>query len=385
MQEFQPPRFLQGIGKSPIRQITDRARPGDISFGLGEPDLPTPEVIRQAAIRVISEERNGYTVQAGLLALRECVVGEYPQLKLTPEQVIITAGSQEAMYLALMTLVGAEDEVLLPDPGFVAYPTIVQMAGGKPIFYQLPAAQDFSFDAEAFRARLSPRTKVVVCTSPSNPTGRVLSRADLAAMAEALRDTGIFVLSDEIYRDLYYTTERPASISEWYGRTIVISGLSKAMCMTGWRLGWMCGDEAVMESALLLHGYVTTCAATVSQKAALAHWTDEAKVAREEIRLTFQKRRDHLLDLIASELNVRAVVPEGAFYTMVDISSYGTSLEVAYRLLTHGVVTVPGSPFGVESEGFLRVSFCADEEKLTEGVRRMKQGLSAMSSRSVNW
>jgi len=379
MSEFVPPPFLRGVGKSPIRRITDRAKPGDISFGLGEPDLPTPDVIREAAIRAIREEQNGYTLQAGLPALRQCVADAYPEMKLSADQVVITAGSQESMYLTLMTMIKEGDEVLLPDPGFVAYPTIVQMAGGVPVFYRLPAAQDFSFDAADFRAKVTAKTKVVMCTSPSNPTGRTLSAADLEVIADALRGTDAFVVSDEIYRDLYYSDERPASISSIYDRTIVISGLSKSMSMTGWRLGWVCGHEAIIKGALILHGYVTTCASTISQKAALVAWTDDAMKAREGIRATFRKRRDHLLELIDSELGVRAVTPDGAFYTMVDISAYGTSLEVAEGLLNHGVVTVPGSPFGKESEGFLRVSFCGEIDKLTEGVRRMKAGLQTIA------
>ena len=166
MKQFQPPAFLRGIERSPIRAITDRAKPGDISFGLGEPDLPTPEVIRREAMRVIQEEQNGYTLQAGLPALRERVAQDYPHLNLSTDQVIITAGSQEAMYLALMTLVEAGDEVLIPNPGFVAYPTITRMAGGRPTFYQLPATSDFSFDLDDFKLHLSSKTKVVVCTSP---------------------------------------------------------------------------------------------------------------------------------------------------------------------------------------------------------------------------
>ena len=376
MKQFVPPPFLQGIEKSPIRSITDRAKPGDISFGLGEPDLSTPEVIRRAAIRVITEEQNGYTLQAGLPALRELITGDYPHMKLTTDEVIVTAGSQEALYLALMTLIGEGDEVLLPDPGFVAYPTIVRMAGGVPVYYRLPAAGDFAFDADELRRKVSPRTKAVVCVSPSNPTGRTLSAANLEAIAEALRDTDAFVISDEIYRDLYYTAERPASISTFHKRTIVLSGLSKSMSMTGWRLGWMCAEEAVIRSALILHGYVTTCASTVSQKAALAAWTPEGENARADIRKTFHQRRDYLLSLISRELGLRAVAPDGAFYTMVDTSSYGSSMEVAEKLLDHGVVTIPGAAFGNQSEGFLRVSFCADNDKLAEGVRRIKDALT---------
>ncbi|HEY8184695.1 MAG TPA: aminotransferase class I/II-fold pyridoxal phosphate-dependent enzyme, partial [Pyrinomonadaceae bacterium] len=186
MKQFQPPAFLRGIEKSMIRRFSDRAGPGFISLGLGEPDLPTPEVIRRAAIQVIEEEKNGYTLQAGLPALRERVAADYPHLNLSPDQVIITAGSQEALYLALMTLVEAGDEVLIPDPGFVAYPTITQMAGGRPVFYRLPSTKDFGFDLDAFSKQVKSTTKAVFCTSPSNPTGRALTKEDLREIAQVV-------------------------------------------------------------------------------------------------------------------------------------------------------------------------------------------------------
>jgi aspartate/methionine/tyrosine aminotransferase len=251
------------------------------------------------------------------------------------------------------------------------------MAGGTPKFYRLPAARGFAFDAEEFRRQLSPKTRVVVCVSPSNPTGRVLSRDELGAMAAALEGSGAYVLSDEIYRDLYYADERPASVSEFRPeRAVVIGGLSKSMSMTGWRLGWLCGDAEVVRSALVLHGYTTTCASTVSQKAALAAWTDEGAAARAQSRATFRERRDYLTALLARELSLRAVTPEGAFYTMVDVGGYGDSMSVAERLLANRVVTVPGAAFGAEGEGYLRVSFCADLPVIAEGVRRMKEALS---------
>jgi aspartate aminotransferase len=385
LREFQSPTFLRGIEKSPIRRITDRAQPGDISFGLGEPDLPTPDVIRREAMRVIREEQNGYTLQAGLPALREHVASDYPYLNLLTDQVIITAGSQEAMYLALMTLVEAGDEVLIPNPGFVAYPTITRMAGGRPTFYQLPATSDFGFDLDDFKLRISSKTKVVVCTSPSNPTGRTLTSEELRSMAQAVEDSGsgAYMISDEIYRELYYTPARPSSISEFYPQTIVISGLSKSMSMTGWRLGWICGDKAVISNALVLHGYVTTCASSISQKAALAAWTREAEQARHQHRRIFQQRRDYLLPLIQGEAGLRCVAPDGAFYTMVDISRYGLSVEIAEAMLEAGVVTVPGGAFGSEGEGFLRVSFCADLPVLAEGVARMGAALKKLEKRQA--
>jgi aspartate aminotransferase len=376
MKPFQPPPFLRGIEKSAIRKISDRATPRCISLGLGEPDLPTPDFIRQAAIRVIQQEQNGYTLQAGLPALRQFVASSYPHLNLSADEVVITAGSQEALYLALMTLVQPGDEVLLPNPGFVAYPTITQMAGGRAVYYRLPAEDNFALDIEDFLRAVNEKTKVVICTSPSNPTGRAFSRDELRAIARAVEESGsgAFIISDEIYRELYYTPECPASISEYYANTIVISGLSKSLSMTGWRLGWICGNKDVISSALILHGYVTTCASTVSQKAALAAWSEEAEAARASHRETFRARRDHLLQLLSRE-KLTAVVPEGAFYTMVDLRDYGSSMEVAETLLDFGVVTIPGSAFGSESEGFLRVSFCADLPVLEEGVRRIAAGL----------
>ncbi len=363
-----------------IRKISDRAKPGSISLGLGEPDLPTPEVIRREAVRVIQEEQSGYTLQAGIPALRKQIAGDYPHMNLDNDQVIVTAGSQESLYLILRILVEEGDEVLMPDPGFIAYPMITKLVGGREVRYRLPACADFAFDVDDFKSKINARTKVVICISPSNPTGRALSRADLQAMADAVYASGsnAFIISDEIYRELYYTPARPASISEFYPRTIIVSGFSKSMRMTGWRLGWLAGDREVMKAALVLHGYVVTCASSISQKAALAAWTDEAAAARSEYRAIFHRRRDHLLSSLQNELGLRAVAPEGAFYTMVDVSRYGDELRVAEAGLEHGVVTIPAAAFGEESRGFLRISFCADEERLSEGVRRLGAALETL-------
>jgi aspartate aminotransferase len=377
LKNFALPKRLQGIEKSVIRQVFDRAQPGSINLGLGEPDLWTPDLIRQAAIATLTGEQSGYTSHAGLPELRRLIVAQYPYLEENIDRVIVTAGSQEALYLALMVLVDDGEEVLLPNPGFVAYPTIVKMAGGIAKFYRLPRENGFAFDVEEFRRALTPQTKVVVCISPSNPTGRTLSRADLVAIADAVRDHGAYLISDEIYRELYYTPEPPDSASSFYDRTIVISGLSKSMSMTGWRLGWIGGDDAVIKAALVLHGYVTTCASTISQKASLVAWTDAAEAARAGFRTTFRARRDHLLELIKTQLGLQAVTPDGAFYTMLDVSDFGPSMKVAEALLGARVITVPGAAFGSESEGFLRVSFCADHDTLAEGVARIKRGLES--------
>jgi aspartate/methionine/tyrosine aminotransferase len=301
-------------------------------------------------------------------------------MNLNIDQVVVTAGSQESLYLILRTLVEEGDEVLMPDPGFIAYPMITKMVGGKEIRYRLPASADFGYDIDDFKKKITSRTKVVICISPSNPTGRALSRDDLQAMSDAVTASGsnAFIISDEIYRELYYTPERPASISEFYPRTIIVSGLSKSMRMTGWRIGWLAGDVEVMKAALVLHGYTVTCASSISQKAALAAWTEEAAAVREEYRAIFHRRRDHLIASLRDELGLRAIGPEGAFYTMVDVNRYGDELRVAEAGLEQGVVTIPAIAFGEESRGFLRISFCADEERLSEGVRRLGAALKSL-------
>lgn len=372
---FRVPKRLQGMQKSNIRQIFDRALPGSINFGLGQPDLPTPECIRREAIRVIEEEHNGYTSHAGLAELREKIVGEYPHLDISKDDCIVTIGSNEALFNVLMTLCEEGDEVLVPNPAFPAYPAINSLAGAETVYYRLPKEIGFGFDVKEFEKQITEKTRVVIVLSPSNPTGRTLSRNDLKSMAGILEGTGIFAVSDEIYKDLYFTAEKPASISEYYEETLVVGGLSKIMSMTGWRLGWLLGGPEPMKKALIVHGYNTVCAPTISQKAALAYWTDEGKNAEREARGIYTRRRDLLVDLIKSELGLTAVSPEGAFYSMLDVSHLGDEMDLVNKFLANRVITVNGSGFGSEAKGFLRISFCASEDDIREGIRRMKEAL----------
>jgi aspartate/methionine/tyrosine aminotransferase len=237
---FQLPRRLQGVQPTLIRRIFERALPESINFGLGEPDLPTPQFIREEAARVTLEEQNGYTNHAGIPALRELIAASYPHLNLSPNQVCVTVGSQEAMTAAFLGIVDAGDEVLIPNPSFPAYENCVRICEGEPVFYRLPAEKDFAFDIEEFKSKITPKTKAVVVISPSNPTGKIFTENDLRQIAEALKDTGIYLISDEIYSDLYFTDEKPRSASEFYDKTVIVSGLSKSLSMTGWRVGWAC-------------------------------------------------------------------------------------------------------------------------------------------------
>lgn len=370
---FELPTRMRGLKPTLIRQFFERALPDSINFGLGEPDLPTPQFIRDEAARVARDEQNGYTSHPGMPALRDKIAEQYPHLNLPRTGVVVTCGSQEAMTTAILCTADRGDEVLVPDPSFPAYDACVRIAEATPVYYRMPKETGFSFDIEAFKAAITPRTKAAVVISPSNPTGRILTPEDLKAIAAALEGTGIFLISDEIYSDLYFG-ERPHSASEYYDRTIVVSGLSKSLSMTGWRLGWAaCADPEMINAIQVLHGFTTVCASTITQKASLLAWTPEAEAAKAEARSIYKKRGEFLVDLFDKELGMRATTPEGAFYTMLDVREIGDDLEAAEKTLQNRVITVPGQAFGDEATGFLRISFCNTEEKMAEGVRRMKE------------
>lgn len=372
---FRVPKRLQGMQKSNIRRIFDSALPGSINFGLGQPDLRTAKCIRNEAIRVINEEPLGYTSHAGLPELREKIITEYPHLEITADDCIVTVGSNEALFCALMTLCESGDEVLVPNPAFPAYPAINNLADATTVLYKMPKEKGFGFDAEEFEKQITDKTRAAIILSPSNPTGRTLSREDLQTIAKILDGTGIYAVSDEIYKDIYFTDEKPASISEYYEKTLVVGGLSKNMSMTGWRMGWLLGVPQAMKKALVVHGYNTVCASTITQKASLAYWTEEGKREEAEARETYKRRRDLLVKLIDEELGLTAVSPDGAFYSMVDVSELGDEMDIVNKFLGNRVITVNGSGFGEEAKGFLRISFCASEEDIVSGIQRMKEAL----------
>jgi len=373
--EFVLPKRMQGLQPTLIRQFFERALPESINFGLGEPDLPTPDFLRREAARVAVEEQNGYTSHPGLPALRAKIAEQYPHLGIGLNDVVVTVGSQEAMTAAFLCIVDNGDEVLLPNPGFPAYDACVKISQGSPVYYRLPADKDFAFNIEEFRRAITPKTKAAVVISPSNPTGQIFTSDDLKQIAKVLKDTGIYLISDEIYSDLYFG-ERPHSASEYYGKTVIVSGLSKSLSMTGWRLGWAASSQKeIMQAIQILHGFLTVCTSAITQKAALLGWTEEAAAAKQSAREIYKKRGEFLVDLFGTELGLHATSPHGAFYTMLDVRSLGDDIEIAEKCLQNRVVTVPGIAFGTEAKGFLRISFCNTEEKMAEGVRRMKEVL----------
>ncbi len=375
---FIPADRIKNVQKSATRRLYDAAPPGSINLGLGEPDFFTPEVIRNEARRVIDAERLGYTPNAGLAALREKVAAYHSEgLKqaLTADSVCITTGAEEALFAVMMTLLNPGDEAALPDPSFSAYATIAEISGARVVPYALPATKGFQFDRAEFAGSLSDKTKLALIVSPSNPTSRVISLDDLQFIADTLRGSNVYVIADEIYRELYFTDERPPSLSAVYDKTIIISGLSKMMSMTGWRLGWAVGDVEVIRYATVMHQYISSCASAVSQKAALAAFSDAGRAATKMMRDELKHRRQVITQAIERELGLPYVVGEGAYYVMLDVSAFGEAEEVALRLLEERVITVPGDAFGREGRGYLRLSFSIAPELIEEAVRRLAKGL----------
>jgi aspartate/methionine/tyrosine aminotransferase len=291
--------------------------------------------------------------------------------------VCVTTGAEEALFAVMLTMLDPGDEALLPDPCYIAYPAIAQIAGADLRYYATPAAGGFRFDRESFNKAVTDQTKLVVINSPSNPTSRVMSRDDLRFVAERLANTNAYVLADEIYRDLFLG-ERPATISEFYDKTIIVSGLSKMMSMTGWRLGWAVGPEEVIRQVTLMRQYMSTCTSAVTQKAALAAFSDEGRRETAAMRDELNRRGDVMARAIDRELRLSYVQGEGAYYIMLDVSRFGPSMETAMALLNERVITVPGSAFGTEGEGFLRLSFSIEAPLIEEGIRRIAKGLKVI-------
>lgn len=375
---FTPSPRLQNIRKSATRVLYDSAPPGSINLGLGEPDFPTPEVVRREAIRVIQEERIGYTTNAGIEPLREKIARYHSEglsRSYDAASVCVTSGAEEALFAVMMTILGPGDEALLPDPCYVAYPAIAEISSADLQYYKTPAVRGFTFDRDSFDKAVTSRTKLVIINSPSNPTSRVISRDDLRFIANRLSQTNAYVLADEIYRDLYLD-QQPATISDFYEKTIIVSGLSKMMSMTGWRLGWAVGPQEVIAPVTVMRQYMSTCASAVTQKAALAAFSDEGRCETTAMRDELNRRGEVMARAIEKELQLPYVQGEGAYYIMLDVARYGSSMETAMALLNERVITVPGLAFGSEGEGFLRLSFSIEAALIEEGIRRIGNGLA---------
>lgn len=378
------PDKIKKIQPSGIRKFFDIAQQveGVISLSVGEPDFKTPWAVRKEAMRILEKGKTAYTANSGLAELRR-VISDYLletiHTQYSPDnEIIVTVGGSEAIDMALRALIAPGDEVLIPEPSFVCYSPIVSMCCGIPVPIVTRREDHFRLTAEALKEKITPKTKALVLPFPNNPTGAVMRREHLEAIAEVIKDTNIIVLSDEIYSEMTYNGEKHisiAEISDMRERTIVINGFSKAFAMTGWRLGYAAGPQPIMKQMLKLHQYCIMSSPTVSQYAAIVAMTkcrDEVDKMVEEYDM-----RRRLLVKGFNDMGLDCFEPEGAFYVFPCIKSTGmSSSEFCERLIyDKKVAVVPGNAFGESGEGFVRVSYAYSVQHLTTALGRIREFL----------
>lgn len=374
---LRPARRMDGIDRTLIRRIFDAAPAGAVNLGLGQPDLPTPARIALAGIDGIARGKTAYTSTAGVPALRAAIARRYAPFTSGPDDVVVTIGSQEAMFAALMTLTDPGDEVLYPDPGYPAYPIVARLLGAIPVAFPLRPERGFRVDPGDVAERIGERTRVVIVCSPSNPTGAIDRAEDLERLARILEERGVAWISDEIYSGFAYDAPAPSLRALDPDGGVVVSGLSKDLSMTGWRIGWVAGRARFVSRVTAAHQYVVTCASSVSQAAALAALAPEAEAERRDYLEVFRRRRALMAEELGRLPGLRFDVPDGAFYFFVDVSRFGPSLELAARVLERrGVITIPGEAFGANASGWIRVSYAAREDDIVRGVRAFVEEIS---------
>ena len=377
-------KTLQGVKPSGIRRFFDIAAEMEdvISLGVGEPDFVTPWKMREAAIWSLEKGETHYTSNSGLLELRKSI-SAYMQTRFNLQyqpigEICITVGASEGIDLALRTLLEQGEEVLVPDPSYVSYSSCVQMAGGVPVSLPTFAEEDFRITPEVLRAHITPKTKVLILPYPNNPSGGIMTRSDLEGIARVLADTEIMVISDEVYAELTYSSERHVSLAElprMWERTVVLSGFSKAFAMTGWRVGYACGHSSIIAAMTKIHQFTMLCAPIMGQIAAMEGLRSEMDNGFPEVRQMVRSynRRRRIMVQALREMGLDCFEPQGAFYAFPSIRSTGmASDEFAERLLAEErVVVVPGNAFGVSGEGHVRCCYAASVENIRMAMERM--------------
>lgn len=348
-----------------------------ISLGVGEPDFDTPWHIRDEGIYSLEKGKTHYTSNAGLMELREEIcryLNRRQGLTYDPaKEVLITVGGSEAIDMGLRAMCNPGDEVLIPQPSYVSYEPCAVLAGAKPVIINLKGENEFRLTAQGLEDAITEKTKILILPFPNNPTGAIMERKDLEAIAEVIIKHDIFVMSDEIYSELTYK-EKHVSIAELPGmqeRTILINGFSKAYAMTGWRLGYACGPREIIQQMTKIHQFAIMCAPTTSQCAAVeALRNGDGDV--EQMRAAYNQRRRYLMKAF-QEMGLECFEPYGAFYVFPCIKEFGlTSDEFAERLLQEEkLAVVPGTAFGDCGEGYLRISYAYSLERLKEAIGRM--------------
>ena len=378
---------IKNVKPSGIRRFFDIASEMEdvISLSVGEPDFHTPWHVREEGIYALEKGRTRYTPNRGFAKLRKEITNFLDRkydVQYDPEsEIIVTVGGSEAIDLCVRSLINPEDEVIIPQPSFVCYVPITEMSGGVPVIIETKAEDKFKLTPEALEAKITDKTKLLVMPFPNNPTGAVMRRAELEAIAEVVERHNLLVLSDEIYSELTYGDESHTAFSAIKGmreRTVLINGFSKSHSMTGWRMGYAAGPKEIIGCMTKLHQYAVMSAPTISQYAAI----EALKNGDEDIEY-MKQQYDMRRRLIVDELNrlgLRCFEPEGAFYVFPSVKSTGlTSMEFSEKLIySKRVAVVPGDAFGESGEGFLRISYSYSIKHITEALKRIGEFLNEL-------
>ncbi|MCM8748887.1 pyridoxal phosphate-dependent aminotransferase [Thermomicrobiaceae bacterium CFH 74404] len=369
---------------SPTLAVSDRVRTlreqglDVIDLGGGDPDFPTPEHICRAAAEAMLRGETHYVASAGIPALRRAIARKLREdnaIEVDPAEIIVTPGGKAALFVSILALVGPGDDILMFDPGWVSYEPMVTIAGARCLHVPLDPAENYRISREAIESRLTPATRLMIVNSPNNPTGRVLSEAELAAIAEVAQERDLLVISDEIYEKIVYDGHRHHSLAALPGmaeRTLTVNGFSKAYAMTGWRLGYVAGPAPLIKQIMKVHSHSATCATSFAQWGAVAALEGPQDFIGQMVSAWDRRRR-----LITERLNqipgFRCPLPEGAFYAFPDVSGTGLSgQEVAARLIDEAHVGVtPGDAFGEVSAGCVRLSFAESDDKIEAALDRI--------------
>ena len=382
---------IQGIKPSGIRKFFDilEEMTDAISLGIGEPDFVTPWHIRDAGIYSLERGHTKYTSNAGMLQLRR-EIAAYLNRRFDLQydyngQILVTVGGSEAIDLALRVLVNPGDEVIVPVPSFVCYGPLAEMAGGVPKYIELKAEDQFRLTPEQLKAAITDKTKVLVLPFPSNPTGGIMERRDLEAIAEVLRGTDIMVISDEIYAELTYGQRHVslANLTDMYERTVVVNGFSKSHAMTGWRMGYLCGPAPLVQQMLKLHQFGIMSAPTTSQYAAIEAMRNGDKDI-ERMRDEYDGRRRYLVEGLR-RIGLPCFEPKGAFYVFPDIRGTGLSSDDFCErfLMEEKVAVIAGSAFGPGGEGFVRCCYATSMRDIAEALTRMDNFLTNLKKKQA--
>ncbi len=346
------------------------------NLAAGEPDFDTPDFVKSAAIQAIQQGFTKYTPTTGIPELKAAVAEtfkKYQKLNYSPGQVVVTCGAKQALYNILQVLVQSGDEVLIPSPYWVSYPEMVKLAGASPVEVRMNPQDEFQLDIKKLSTACSSKTKCLIVNSPSNPTGAVLSRENLKAVAQFALEKNLWIISDEIYSRLVYGMEFfsiACASPEIFKKTIVVDGVSKAYAMTGWRIGYLAGPQDIIDAVSRFQDHTTSNPASISQKAALAALTGDQTFVN-TMAAEFQKRRDLVVNELKKIPKISFVRPDGAFYCFVDISAAGLGSDAFAEKLLNGeqVAVIPGSGFGWDTH--VRLSFATGMESIEEGLKRL--------------